>query len=58
MADIEVHVVDAQALDLVVDGACDDVAGCEFAAFVEALHEGAAVRQQQFSALAANRLGN
>ena len=59
MGDVEMYVVDAQALDLVVDGARDDVAGSEFAALVEAIHESAAVRQQQFSALAPEpHLGN
>ena len=58
MAHVQVDAVRAQALHFMVDGARHDVAGSQLAAFVEALHEAAAVRQQQASAFAAHGFGN
>jgi hypothetical protein len=55
---VEQHVADAEALHLVVERARDDVARRELAARVEALRERRAVRQQQLSAFAAQRLGH
>ena len=63
VADIEVHVIEPEALDLVVDGAGDDIARGQFLTWVEARHEALAAarnarRQLQVSALAAHGLGN
>src|SRR5205823_3914777 len=56
MADVEINAVGAQALHLVVDRASDDIAGGQFRPRIEALHEGAAIGQQQPTAFPANRL--
>lgn len=59
VADVEVHVVQPEALHFVVDGARDDVPGRQFAAFVEAAHElPAAAGQAQLCAFAAQRFGH
>ncbi len=58
VADVQIHAVDAQALDFVVDGPRHDVARRQFAARVEILHEGRAVLQQQMAAFAAYRFAD
>ncbi len=64
VADVEMHVIEAEALDLVVDGAGDDVARGQLHPLVEFGHEALAGlrprlgRQLQDAALASHRLGN
>ena len=53
MANIQIHAVDAEALHLMVDGAGDDIARGQFAAFVEVRHKAATVRPFQQRAFAA-----
>ena len=61
--DVEMDVIEPEPLDLVVDGAGDDVARRELGALVELRHEALAAafdsgRQLQLPALAAHRLGD
>jgi hypothetical protein len=58
MRDVEIDAIQPALLHLEVDGPGHHVARCEFAAWVVAGHEAAAVGQQQASALAAYRLGD
>ena len=58
VADVQVHAVDTQALHFVVDGAGDDIAWCQFGAWVEALHEAFAIGQLQMCAFAAQGFGD
>ena len=51
------HAVHAQALHLVVDGACDYVAGRQFGAGIEVRHEATAVRTAQVGAFTPQCLG-
>ena len=58
MADVQIDAAGAEALHLVIDGACDHVARSQFAAFVETLHEAAAIGEQQPPAFAAHGFRN
>jgi hypothetical protein len=62
VADVEVDIVEPEALDLVVDRARDDIARGQFLARVEAGHEPLALARiagdLQVSAFAAHRLGD
>jgi hypothetical protein len=60
---VEVDVVEAKALDLMIDCACNDVARCKFGALVEPLHEPRSAsfdtgRELQLASLATHCFGD
>ena len=58
VGNVEQHVVEAEPLHFMVDGAGNDVTRRKFGACVETQHKAFAIRQLQQAALAANCLGN
>ena len=58
MGHVKTDVVQSVYLHLLVYGACHDVTWCERQPFVVFLHEGLAVGQFQYAAIASHRLGD